>query len=154
MAYFSVHKPCHATAGDAKMKRIAVISSDKSLERTLVPAIESSAAAVARAVGAERIEVVPLCGCDAAAALHDPRIADCDKVLILGSAGFVSGRLSAAALREPQGSGSARREIYILSWQHDERTVLGLIEGGADQYMTFPLSLQRLCVKLLRDYKL
>lgn len=123
-----------------QMKRIAVISSDKRLERAVVLAIESSAAAAARTAAGRMVEVIPLG--------DGTGIASCDKVVILGSAGFVSGRLSAAAIHAA-GEGGRRPEIFVVSWQHDERTVVGLIESGVDQYMTFPLSLRRLCIKVL-----
>lgn len=131
------------------MKRIAVISSDKVLERVVCSAIECSAAVLARAgrsVG--QVEVVALNGDGEALTDAERHIAGCDKVVILGSAGFVSGRLSATGLHDAGGTHERRPEIFVISWQHDERTVLGLIDGGVDQYMTFPLSLRRLCVKL------
>lgn len=37
-----------------------------------------------------------------------------------------------------------RPAIYVISWQLQEQMVLSLLEIGIDQYMTFPLSLQRL----------
>ena len=131
-----------------QMKRIAVISSDKRLERAVVLAIESSAAAAARAAAGRMVEVIPLGDGECGAAGDGTGIASCDKVVILGSAGFVSGRLSAAAIHAA-GEGGRRPEIFVVSWQHDERTVVGLIESGVDQYMTFPLSLRRLCIKVL-----
>lgn len=71
--------------------------------------------------------------------------APCDAVVVLGSAGFASGRLSVDMLRP---RGERRPEIYVVSWQHNEHTVLSLIECGVDQYMTFPLNLRRLRVKV------
>lgn len=88
------------------------------------------------------VEVVPL----AAGEDWTAEAARCDSVVILGAAGFLAGRLSAAAMR---GRNMRRPEIFVVSWQHGEQTVLGLIESGVDQYMTFPLSLRRLCIKLL-----
>ena len=129
------------------MKRIAVISSDKVLERTVVLAIECSAAGRARAASCgERVEVVPLSD----AALCDGTACTCDTLVVMGAAGFVSGRLSAAVLK---GGHGRRPQIIVISWQHAEQTVLGLIECGVDQYMTFPLSLRRLCLKLLEQRK-
>ena len=34
--------------------------------------------------------------------------------------------------------------VYVVAWQHSEQTVLSLLENGVDQYMTFPVNLQRL----------
>ena len=42
-----------------------------------------------------------------------------------------------------------RPEIYVVSWQQSEQTVLGLLEYGVDQYMTFPLNLMRLRGKVI-----
>ena len=133
-----------------QMKRIAVISSDPRLERAVVAAIESSAALLARAGGRTGVvEVVRLTAAEWLSAQQQPS-AGCDKVVVLGAAGFASGRLSAAALKAAAAGNAGRRpEIVVISWQHDEQTVMGLIEGGIDQYMTFPLSLRRLCIKLL-----
>lgn len=37
--------------------------------------------------------------------------------------------------------------IYVITWQQSEQMVLSLLEMGIDQYMTFPLCLQRLAAK-------
>ena len=123
-----------------KMKRIAVISSDKMLERTVVLALECAATG--------RVEVVAAGGRATEGSLPD--VTDCDTVVVIGAGGFASGRLSARRLR---GAGVRRPQIFVVSWQHNEQTVMGLIECGVDQYMTFPLSLRRLCVKLLGTLK-
>lgn len=41
--------------------------------------------------------------------------------------------------------------VYVLSWVQSEQTVLSLLESGVDQYMTFPISLQRLRLKVLNE---
>ena len=41
-------------------------------------------------------------------------------------------------------NGLRRPVVYVVAWQHSEQTVLSLLENGADQYMTFPVNLQRL----------
>ena len=143
------------------MKRIAVISSDKVLGRAVALALECSAAgrrsgAVLMPAGeadagaekrgrGERIEVVALA---ADGALRDDVIGRCDIVVVVGAAGFVSGRLSAGRLHNC----GRRPEIFVVSWQHNEQTVLGLIESGIDQYMTLPLSLRRLCLKIVNRH--
>lgn len=42
-----------------------------------------------------------------------------------------------------------RPEIYVVSWEQSEQTVLGLLECGVDQYLTFPLNLMRLRGKVI-----
>ena len=123
------------------MKRIAVISSDKLLERTVVLALRCAAAGNCLPVG--RVEVVQVAadGDLAGAACG------CDSVVVLGAAPIVSGRLSAEVLH---GQRVRRPRIFVISWQLGEQTVLGLLESGIDQYMTFPLSLRRLCMKIFR----
>lgn len=117
------------------MRRIAVISSDKQLERTLVPALRCAAGRGA--------EVVALSAdADVAAAA-----ARCDSVVVLGAAEFLAGRLSTEVLH---GCGVRRPQIFVISWQLGEQTVLALLENGIDQYMTFPLNLRRLCMKIFR----
>lgn len=38
--------------------------------------------------------------------------------------------------------------IYVITWQLSEHVVLSLLEMGVDQYMTFPLCIERLRCKL------
>ena len=64
-----------------------------------------------------------------------------DLVIVLHVGVFLGGddpvrRLRPVGLRRPA--------VYVLSWQQSEQTVLSLLEAGVDQYMTFPVSLQRL----------
>lgn len=64
-----------------------------------------------------------------------------DLVIVLRVGIFLGGdepvrRLRPAGLRRPA--------VYVISWQQAEQTVLSLLEAGVDQYMTFPVSLQRL----------
>ena len=68
-----------------------------------------------------------------------------DVVIILGIAAFLNGRDPIKALR-PEGLRFPL--VYVLSWQHSEHTVLSLLESGVDQYLTLPLSLQRLRSKI------
>lgn len=68
----------------------------------------------------------------------------CDIVVVLGVAAFVSGQLSVENMRRGDGR---RPEIFVISWQHTEQTVLSLLECGVDQYMTFPVCLGRLRIK-------
>lgn len=119
------------------MRRIAVISSDKLLERLVVLALQSSAAG-----SGARVEVVPI----PADSDFKTAVAGCYAVVVLGAARLISGRLPIAELHRQS---ALRPQIYVVSWQIGEQTVLGLLESGIDQYMTFPLSLRRLCFKLL-----
>lgn len=42
-----------------------------------------------------------------------------------------------------------RPEIFVLAWQQSEQTVVGLLEEGVNQYMTFPLNPVRLRAKII-----
>ena len=63
-----------------------------------------------------------------------------DLVIVLRTAPFFCGRELIGRLRP---EGLRRPAIYAIS-----RTVLSLLECGVDQYMTFPISLQRLRAKV------
>ena len=63
-----------------------------------------------------------------------------DMVIVLRTAPFFCG---------PEGL--RRPVVYVLSWQQCEQTVLALLECGVDQYLTFPVSLQRLRAKVVSD---
>ncbi len=41
-----------------------------------------------------------------------------------------------------------RPRIFFVAWQHSEHAVLSVLDGGVDQYMTFPVNLQRLRLKV------
>lgn len=70
-----------------------------------------------------------------------------DVVIVLHVAPFLCGR---DVVREVP-AGLRRPLFYVVSWQQSEQTVLSLLECGVDQYMTFPLSLQRLRAKVAND---
>lgn len=68
-----------------------------------------------------------------------------DLVIVVGTSVFFSGcdvvrTLRPNCLRRPL--------VYVVAWQQAEQTVLSLLECGVDQYMTFPVSLQRLRTKI------
>lgn len=71
-----------------------------------------------------------------------------DVVIVLHVAPFLCGR---DVVREVRPAGLRRPLFYVVSWQQSEQTVLSLLECGVDQYMTFPLSLQRLRAKVAND---
>lgn len=58
-------------------------------------------------------------------------------------------RCGAEVLRRLRPARLRRPAIYVVSWQQSEQTVLGLLECGVDQYMTFPLNLMRLRGKVI-----
>ena len=51
-------------------------------------------------------------------------------------------------LRPP---GLRRPLVYVVAWQQAEQSVLSLLECGVDQYLTFPVSLQRLRTKVANE---
>lgn len=68
-----------------------------------------------------------------------------DLVIVLQTAPFLCGRDLVGELRP---MGLRRPLLYVIAWQQAEQSVLSLLESGVDQYMTFPLSLQRLRAKV------
>lgn len=71
---------------------------------------------------------------------HECRCGMFDLVIILGTAAFFDGSGVVARLR-PQGL--KRPEIFVMSWQYSEQTVMSLLECGVNQYMTFPVNMHR-----------
>lgn len=59
-----------------------------------------------------------------------------------------SGRDVVRILRPP---GLRKPLVYVVAWQQAEQSVLSLLECGVDQYLTFPVSLQRLRMKVAND---
>ena len=57
-------------------------------------------------------------------------------------------RQTLPAKRTLRPAGLGRPLVYVVAWQQAEQTVLSLLECGVDQYMTFPVSLQRLRTKI------
>lgn len=70
-----------------------------------------------------------------------------DLVLVLEAAPFWSGR---ELFRRIRPRPLRRPEIYVVARHQRDETVLGLLECGVDQYMTFPLNLARLRGKVIR----
>ncbi|MEG1623013.1 MAG: DNA-binding response regulator [Alistipes sp.] len=56
-------------------------------------------------------------------------------------------------ISEVRPHGLRRPAIHVISWQQSEFFILSLLEQGVDQYMTFPLSLQRLRGKILGELR-
>lgn len=70
-----------------------------------------------------------------------------DLVLVLEVGPFWSGRPLFRRLRPRPLS---RPEIYVVAWHQADETVLGMLECGVDQYLSFPLNLARLRGKVIR----
>ncbi len=64
-----------------------------------------------------------------------------DLIIILSVAPFVGGELSIERVRQLCVAPPA---IYVIAWHQSESVVMGVLESGADQYMTFPISTLRL----------
>lgn len=58
---------------------------------------------------------------------------------IINGEGFIP-RLRTVSNRRPT--------IFVIAWHQSEQTILSLLEAGVDQYMTFPLCMQRLYNKI------
>jgi len=71
-----------------------------------------------------------------------------DLVIVVGTSLFFSGRDVVRILRPP---GLRKPLVYVVAWQQAEQSVLSLLECGVDQYLTFPVSLQRLRMKVAND---
>lgn len=71
-----------------------------------------------------------------------------DLIIVLQSAMFLC---SGNPVREVRPAGLRHPVVYVLSWQQAEQTVLSLLEAGVDQYMTFPVNLQRLRRKVAEE---
>ena len=71
-----------------------------------------------------------------------------DLVIVLHVAPFLCGR---DVVRGVRPAGLRRPLFYVVSWLQSEQAVLSLLECGVDQYMAFPLSLQRLRGKVSND---
>lgn len=113
------------------MYRIAVVSSDPFLRALLCDSLERTGAEVVSYGDWSERTVAGLAGCD--------------MVVMLASYPLLSGLDLAARLRR---RGSGRPRIYVLSWLHNEQNVLSVLESGADQYLTLPVNIPRLCGKI------
>lgn len=70
-----------------------------------------------------------------------------DLVIVLEVGPFWSGRSLFRCVRPRP---LRRPEIYVVAWHQADETVLGLLECGVDQYLSFPLNLSRLRGKVIR----
>ncbi|MBR4853684.1 MAG: response regulator [Alistipes sp.] len=68
-------------------------------------------------------------------------------IIMLDIAPLRNGRNIASRLRkawQEQGTQPRRTAIFAVTWQQSEQCVLSLLESGIDQYLTFPISIERL----------
>lgn len=72
-----------------------------------------------------------------------------DVALILGTAPFLSGSETIRTLRRPHTGG--RTALIALTRQHDEESIMRLVEAGADQCMGIPVNLHRLRRKVVEQ---
>lgn len=97
------------------------------------------------------VALVRSVGCEAWAFGEWPQAqAECsrlepDLVILLSLKPFIEGELLVEWMREQLGRHTV---LYVIGWHQRERVVLNLLERGVDQYMTFPVSVLRLCGKL------
>ncbi len=114
------------------MKQIAIISADESLRRIFAVALESAD---------EQMSVWEF------DIFGEAMLERCyDVVIVLGVSPLLSGRFS---LDKVGRRADIRPKVYVISWQHGEQTVMGLLECGVAQYMTFPLNINRLLLKIM-----
>lgn len=66
-------------------------------------------------------------------------------VIILGIKPFIDGSHLIEQIRP---KGSRLPLIYVVAWQQSEHAILSLLESGVNQYMTFPICMQRLRSKI------
>ena len=68
-------------------------------------------------------------------------------IIMLDIAPLRNGHNIASRLRkawQEQGTQPRRTAIFVVTWQQSEQCVLSLLESGIDQYLTFPISIERL----------
>lgn len=126
---------CGPAGPEVAMHRILIVSDDIFLRDMVRLSLSGIGAEVRCVSGAERMEL--LC-----------RRVLFDLVIVLHVAPFLCGDDLVRKVRPP---GFRKPLFYVVSWQQSEQTVLSLLECGVDQYMTFPLSLQRLRGKVADD---
>ena len=66
-------------------------------------------------------------------------------VIILDIAPFIDGTELLSLIRA---TACTRPKIYVIAWHQSEQIVLSLLECGVDQYMTFPICMSRLRMKI------
>lgn len=112
------------------MRRILILSDD-SLRRDVVQMALTGLPAFVRCAADDR----------QAAALCDEE-EGFDLAIVLGAAPFLRGSDAIERLRGRQKR--SRTTLFAVVWQHDEESVMRVVEAGADQCFGFPVSLHRL----------
>lgn len=97
------------------------------------------------AATALRAGLSAVCVASLSEAADDCRRGRYERVVVIGCSTFADGEVAVESLRP---RGCRRPEIYVISWHHSERAVLSLLECGVNQYITLPVDLRRLCLKL------
>lgn len=117
------------------MYRILIVSEDAFLRNMVAHSLSDLGAELRSAAGTEQMQ--QMCS----RSLYD-------LVIVLDVGVLLDGRDMMRRLRP---EGIRRPQFYVVSWQQSEHTVMSLLESGADQYLTFPVSLQRLRRKVVTD---
>ena len=65
-------------------------------------------------------------------------------IIVLTVAPFIDGSEFISRIRA---RGKSTPAVYVVAWQQSEQMVLSLLECGVDQYMTFPICMERLRMK-------
>ncbi len=68
-----------------------------------------------------------------------------DLVIVLDITLFFDGSEPVSSLRP---AGLQIPKFFVISWQHSERVVMGLLECGVSQYITLPVNVCRLRRKI------
>ena len=120
-----------AAKPDSDMYRILIVSDDPFLRDMVRFALDGLGAEV-RTPG------------DRSEALRLARRVLFDLVLVLAACPYAD----CEAMLPRRQRGMRRPRIFFVAWQHSEHAVLSVLDGGVDQYVTFPVNLQRLRLKV------
>lgn len=85
-----------------------------------------------------------VCCSTAEQAIASCRQEQADLVIVVAIAPFIDGREFLSQIRR---KGEQRPVIYVIAWHQSEQIVLSLLECGVDQYLTFPICMNRLRMK-------
>ena len=117
------------------MAKTIIIYSPQAEARALIGAIVADLGA--QVVGIDSAERLPLLASELRPSL----------IIMLDIGPLRNGRNIASRLRkawQEQGTQPRRTAIFVVTWQQSEQCVLSLLESGIDQYLTFPISIERL----------
>lgn len=117
------------------MYRILIVSEDAFLRNMVSHSLSDLGAELRSAAGMEQMKLM------CSRSLFD-------LVIVLDVGVLLDGR---DLMRRLRPEGIRRPQFYVVSWQQTEHTVMSLLESGADQCMTFPISLHRLRRKVINE---